>query len=523
MSELITKKDDNFYTLMFIILENPNGLKKFNENLERIKKNVSSFDENIDDKTLITVSIFSSLAYNNELLQQLIFDVIKSYNKEEFEKEDLKTLLGLILETSNIEVLEGGVNYGKIFDILKIIFFSFLTIILFYWTNQSTENSLKTFYKSKLYDYSLRILPYLKDSSLLKTCSISSDINDDYHKILKTILPGETEKAIQIFNLVSGNLECIYQSPSIKEEYLREMQSYYQPTSALQITDISEKASEKALALIPSTEYSLTEYIEPVKKSMEKAEDNFNRFIDVEMERNPDKNNLIEALSKMSEDDIENILKRDNEISSSYYDYAMKIGKSFIAYSLKDPSFSPLKQYAIELHNMFIELNKRISISKIEIESDLSQLRNEISLIKSLIINGLWFWGISYAVSAYLMRLIYAYTQKDKLKKIKNDERMKDVTRYNELREIVGKEQYLGTGNVMGEKRIGNIDPHHAALALLDIGDTNRIKNGDKKSQKKQTKKSQKKQTKKKPKSAAKTKTVNLDGRRKFPIQIITH
>jgi hypothetical protein len=165
MSELITKKDDNFYTLMFIILENPNGLKKFNENLERIKKNVSSFDENIDDKTLITVSIFSSLAYNNELLQQLIFDVIKSYNKEEFEKEDLKTLLGLILETSNIEVLEGGVNYGKIFDILKIIFFSFLTIILFYWTNQSTENSLKTFYKSKLYDNILRILPYLKDSS----------------------------------------------------------------------------------------------------------------------------------------------------------------------------------------------------------------------------------------------------------------------------------------------------------------------------------------------------------------------
>jgi hypothetical protein len=503
MSELISKKDDNFYTLMFIILENPKSLKKIDENnLERIKKNVSSFDENIDDKTLITVSIFSSLAYNNELLQQLIFDVIKSYNKEEFEKEefekeDLKILLGLILETSNIEVLEGGVNYGKIFDILKIIFFSFLTIILFYWTNQSTENSLKKFYKSKLYDYSLRILPYLKDSSLLKTCSISSDINDDYHKILKTILPEKTEEAIKIFNLVSGNLECIYQSPSIKEEYLREMQSYYQPTSALQITDISEKASEKALALIPSTEYSLTEYIEPVKKTMEKAEENFNNFMNDEMNRpNFDKNKLIKSLSKMSEDDIENILKRDNEISSSYYDYAMKIGKSFIAYSLKDPSFSPLKQYAIELHNMFIELNKRISISKIEIESDLSQLKNEISLIKSLIINGLWFWGISYAISAYLMRLIYAYTQKDKLKKIKNDERMKDVTRYNELREIVGKEQYQGTGNVMGEKRIGDIDPHHAALALLALGDPNRMEGG-KKSQKKQTKKSQKKQTKK--------------------------
>jgi hypothetical protein len=330
--------------------------------LERIKENISNYDKNIDDKTLISFAIFSSLAYNNELLQQLIFDVIKSSDKEKFEKEDLKTLLGLILETSEVQVLEGGVNYEKIYDILKIIFFSFLTIILFYWTNQSTENSLRTFYKSKSYDYSLRILPYLKDSNLLESCRINSDINPDYYKFIEILLPGKTNEAIKIFNLVSGNLECIYQSPSIKEEYLSKMQSYYQPTSALQLTNIPQTASENALALIPSKENYLTEYIEPVKISMEKAEENFKRFINGEMEKpNFDKNKFIESLSKMSECDIENILKRDNEISSSYYDYAMKVGKSFIKHSLENPSFSPLKQYAIELHNMFIELNKRIS------------------------------------------------------------------------------------------------------------------------------------------------------------------
>jgi len=518
---VLVNEKNNFYKLMIIILENPDGFSKFHqifdknfdENLEKIRGNVSSYDNNIDDINLFILAFFSSLAYNNELLQHLIINVIMtSTGTKDFNKDDLKTLLGLVLKIEdNVVEITGGVDKFKggfdsaTFQMLQLICVSLFVICLFYWTKQSTENSVRTFYNSETYKYSQIILPFFKDSELFKSCRISSDINPNYYKLLGVLIPESenTKKAMDFFALVSGQMDCISRSPYIQGEYQKQMQSYYElkPTSALQLTDIPEKASENALALIP-TENSLVKYIEPVKISMGKAQENFIEFINREMRKpNFDKYKFIESLSKMSEGDILEILKEDNENSSSLYDYAMKIGKSFAIYSLENPSFSPLKQYAIELHNMFIDLNTKNSILQLKIESDLSKIKNEIILIKSLITNGIWWWMASYTFSAYLMKLFVNFIQKNIKKKvpsrtimdIRRDGQARDAARaaedrrkmigYSRLKEVFG-------SDIAEDSEIERNPEFQVAQILLDLKYPDSFDvNGGKKQTRKRSKK----------------------------------
>jgi hypothetical protein len=394
-----------------------------NTNLSKIKQNIlQQFGETVDDKTVKIVSIFSALSFNNELLQSLIVNTINDQDNLNITKDDLQTVLALILELHDIEELpskktKGGANMIHIFKTLQIIFLAFMTSFLFYYSYNATNDGLKEFYNSKTYLVGQQLLPILQNIKNIDSCSPNTEnpffLNiNKYAEHLTFVLPKNFKEVKPVFDLLSKNLNCLFQSPSVKSEFDKMMAEQTMEerlnSNALVVlpnSSLSSIITNKAYEMVLTTQNK--EYIDTTEKALEQSKKNFNAYLDKELAINNDKRSLIKFLSEQSTEDIYNILIQNNP-DVSYTEYFTGLALSFMGNTMKNPAFSPIQKFATEIHNFCLETNKDILTNKIILETKLSQIKNEISLFQSQIFWGTRAWWLTYICSASLVGLIFS-------------------------------------------------------------------------------------------------------------------